>query len=90
MRFPRYHLAESTVRRILNVASDISTRHLPTPPPAIPDATKQGQALDVAIAAPTQQVPAPEGVEADVALENMSGGSAADAITSTSIMDALQ
>lgn len=87
MRFPKYHLAESVVNRILNVAERVESIPTPSAPPQIPNASKQGQAIDQAIAQPPAAAPAPPGVEEVVAIENMGGGSAADAITASAIMD---
>ena len=90
MRFPKYHLATSVVNRIMNVANRVQAMPVPDKAPNIPNPTAQGQALDKALATPPQPVPAPAGSEEVVAMENMQGGNAADAISASGIMDAMQ
>lgn len=87
MRFPKYHLATSVVNRIMQVANRVERMPVPSAPPVLPNVTQQGMALDNALATPPQSTPAPAGSDELVMLENMAGGSAADAITSSAIMD---
>ena len=87
MRFPKYHLATSVVNRILNVANRVQAMPLPTQAPQVPDASRQGQAIDNQLATPPASAQAPPGTEEMVAIENMGGGSAADAVTASAIMD---
>ena len=89
MRFPKYHLATSVVNRIMNVAKQVQAMPVPTQAPQVPDSARQGQAIDQAIAQPPAAAAAPPGVDAVVAMENMGGGSAADAITESAILDEL-
>lgn len=87
MRFPKYHLATSVVNRIMQVADRVQRLPVPTAPPVLPNVAQQGMALDNALSSPPQSVPAPVGSEEAVMMENMAGGSAADAITGNAIMD---
>lgn len=66
IRFPRMHIAESALNRILNLRDELAEE---TPPPAAPaapvaaptapDPALQGIELDAALAAPTPPVDAP-------------------------------
>ena len=87
MRFPKYHLATSVVNRIMNVAKQVQAMPVPTQSPQVPQAQAQGQAIDQQLATPPAAAEAPQGSDEAVALENMGGGSAADAVTASAIMD---
>lgn len=90
MRFPKYHLATSVVNRIMNVANRVQAMPVPDAAPMMPNPARQGAALDQALNTPPQPVPAPVGSDELVAMENTQGGSAADAIGASAIMDAMQ
>jgi len=74
IRFPRLHIAESVVNRILNAADELETRaearqaapfaHVPP----VPDPSMQGAALDAALATPPADMP-PVSDETEAALE---------------------
>lgn len=63
IRFPRMHVAESVVNRILNTAESLQRSQIGfsvpprTPEPAVPDTVKQGVELDAALAQPTPALP---------------------------------
>lgn len=90
MRFPRYHIASSVVNRILDINDQVASQPAETEPPNVPNPSQQGQQLDQALATPPQAVPAPVGSEEAVATEAMQGGSAADAVASLGVLDAMQ
>lgn len=87
MRFPRVHIATSVVNRIMNMDETLAVT--PTTPPEMPNVSQQGQDIDKALSTPVAPLDAPEGVEMDVVNANMSGESAADAVKSAGIVDAL-
>ncbi len=90
MRFPRMHIAQSVTNRILNLAEGIEQQNpgvsLRVPPTLN---TPQGQALDQALSQPINAVPVPVGTDAAIAGEAVSGGTAADAVASAGVLDAL-
>ena len=65
IRFPRMHIAESVVNRILNAADDIQTTEMA--PPNIPqmpgNVAQQGAAIDQATHAPVGDVAPIEAIE---------------------------
>lgn len=79
IHFPRLHIAQSTVNRILNVANgmqrDQARQVPPAIPPAVPDATAQGAALDQALQTPPAVTAPPEGAEGDMAAAALTGDS---------------
>lgn len=81
MKFPRYHIAESVVNRILNAHDDIEAgerarteQRALTPTP--PDPTLQGAELDVRLAQP----PAPAAPDASALASTAQGGTALDGL----------
>lgn len=55
IRFPKMHIAQSVVNRILNVADGIQPSPTPAPPPAAPDPAQvavQGAAIDYKLHSP--------------------------------------
>lgn len=87
MRFPRIHLATSTVNRIMNLTRDMKVT--PTSPPLLPAVAVQGAQLDQALAQPVQAVPAPAGTDTDAIASTLEGGTAAEAVQTAGVMDAL-
>lgn len=77
IRFPKMHIAQSVVNRIMNVADDLEmaqnkpAMHVP----AMPDATAQGAALDEALATPPAGVTPPEGAESGMLSAAIAGDS---------------
>jgi len=67
-RYPRLHVAESTVNRILNVAAQVPQPVSVTVPPAMPDVALQGAELDAKMKAPP--APAAMPAEADGAVQS--------------------
>jgi hypothetical protein len=65
IRFPKMHIAQSVVNRILNAHDELEASMPtlapePTPAPHVPDPTLEGAELDLALDAPAAPV---EGVE---------------------------
>lgn len=82
MRFPRMHIAESTINRILNVAAGVeAARARATLPPALPDTAAQGAALDNAMSAPPPPVDLPPGGEDALVQASLEGGDLVTAVT---------
>lgn len=58
IKFPRVHIAQSVVNRILNTRDELARSSqtpavaAPTPPPAVPDPTLEGAELDNNLAQP--------------------------------------
>lgn len=90
MRFPRFHLATSVVNRILNVADQVEQMPVASEPPPVPRTDQQSRNLDAQLATPPAAVPAPPGSQNQVLLEQQQGGTAADAVTSMSLLESLQ
>lgn len=65
IRFPKMHIAESVVNRILNLRDELPPVHrpMPTPTPNVPDPNVQGLQLDQALAQPTPPVDGGAGPE---------------------------
>ena len=64
IRFPRMHIAESVVNRILNVANDVQVpQNAPPSIPASPNLIQQGAQLDQALMAPVGDVAPVDNVE---------------------------
>lgn len=58
MRFPRLHIAESVVNRILNVSESLQDQQPTTVPPVLPDPNVAGAAIDEALGTPQPELPA--------------------------------
>ena len=67
MRFPRVHIAESVINRILDAAEGIETNPILRPPPPMPDVQAQSDALDEALQTPPQPTGMPAGGEGALA-----------------------
>lgn len=63
IKFPKLHIAQSVMNRILNLQDELEAGEAEpvsaVSPPSIPEATGAGQALDVALAKPVENVSAP-------------------------------
>ena len=59
INFPRMHIANSVVNRILNVADGLegAAPNAATPEPPVPDTFIEGEQLDAALAAPVPALP---------------------------------
>lgn len=68
IKFPRMHVAESAVNRILNVSEELRPRSVPAPEPVdlpmpeprapvVPDASLSGIQLDESLGAQTPELP---------------------------------
>jgi hypothetical protein len=63
-KFPRIHIAESVVNRILNINDTLQAGKemegiqgsMPDAPPSVPDPTLEGGAINMALAKPTEPV----------------------------------
>jgi hypothetical protein len=78
IRFPKMHIAESVVNRILNVADGLpSGASAPTPPPYSPNPALEGARLNEALAQPVGEMPpiqqAPEVATGKPALDTLIG-----------------
>lgn len=90
MRFPRFHLATSVVNRILNVADQVQQMPVASEPPPVPATGQTSRKLDAALQTPPTPVPAPQGSQNQVMLEQAQGGTAAEAVSTMSLLDSLQ
>lgn len=89
IKFPKVHIAQSVVNRILNVADDLDTeRSAPTiDVPTVPDPAMAGARLDQALSAPPPAIPPPDGAEGDMAAAAITGSSPMDAAVLKGIDD---
>lgn len=87
IRFPKMHIAQSVVNRILNVANDIDSTKQRTPPslPALPDVGTQGTKLDQALETPPAATSPPDGAEPAMLDAAIAGDSPMDAAVSQGI-----
>jgi hypothetical protein len=60
IRFPKMHIAKSTVNRILNVADEVEPPSIDIP--NVPTGDAQGLEIDAALAGDTPEVAAPPGL----------------------------
>ena len=87
IKFPKMHIAESVVNRILNAADDVAPAAPDEMPmePAVP--VPQGEALDAALATPPAEMPPlednPEGDTANALEPILHGGTALDGLLDT-------
>lgn len=89
IRFPRMHIASSVVNRIMNLAQSVPPAITPAAMPDVPDASKQGEQLDQALAQQPGPMAAPEDAEAVAAASALNGGSAAEALGTNGIIEEL-
>lgn len=71
IRFPKMHVAKSTVNRILNVADEINAGRMAAATidiPSLPSEDPKGKALDIATNTPVDPVAAPPGIGAEQVL----------------------
>lgn len=61
--FPKMHIAQSAINRIINTLSDGGQLSLPLTTPEVPQPGMMGQALDVALTTPPPASGAPPGTE---------------------------
>lgn len=67
IRFPKMHVAKSTVNRILNVADELDRQEITKPDisiPSLPQPDPSGDAIEVAVNTPPEPVSAPPGMNA--------------------------
>lgn len=58
LRFPKMHIADSVVNRILNASDEIEVAVAPAMPPSIPaDPAEQGAVIDEALQTPVAPMP---------------------------------
>ncbi len=89
IKFPKMHIAQSVVNRILNTAEDIqSNRRMQSAfsmaAPNVPDPTLEGAALDMKMAGDVPPVAAPaDPTQAAMAAEGVTGGDSMNAVTAS-------
>ncbi len=76
MRFPKMHIAESVVNRIMNAAGAIP----------MPNIAAQGAAIDAAVRAPAAAVAPPAGSEPAMLAASLEGDSAASEAVAAQIL----
>lgn len=72
MRFPKMHVAQSTVNRIINTARLVGQPQRPSEPPVLPNTAAEGARLNEALQtppAPAALPPGGEGAMAQAAIE---------------------
>jgi hypothetical protein len=62
IRFPKMHIAKSTVNRILNIADELEPVTIDTPSIPEGDTASKSLQIDAALASPTPEVAAPPGM----------------------------
>lgn len=62
--FPKIHIAQSVINRILNTMDDVGSMSMPAIEPSVPDPTIEGAAIDEKVNAPAAPVAAADGNEA--------------------------
>lgn len=84
LRFPRMHVAQSVVNRIINTAQGVQQNMLPPPSiPSMPDVAGQGAALDQAMQTPPQGAALPPGGEGAIVQSTLEGADMVPAIVDT-------
>lgn len=69
IRFPKMHVAKSTVNRILNVSDEIDRQIMPKldiDTPSLPAADPSGKSIEVAVNTPSEPVAAPPGIGPEI------------------------
>lgn len=90
IKFPRMHIAQSVVNRIINIANQVPQNSEPAPVellPNIPDPTAQGAAIDQAINTPPGQSAMPVGGENAIVAASLEGASPAEAVAVTGALN---
>jgi hypothetical protein len=90
LKFPRMHIAQSVVNRIINIANQVQPSSEPAPIdliPNVPDPTAQGAAIDAAISTPPGAAAMPPGGEDAMLAASLEGASPAEAVAVQGVID---
>lgn len=88
IRFPRMHIAQSVVNRILNTANQVQPSETIMPHlPDVPDPSEEGEAISAALATPPGDMHTPAGAEAAMLEAALSGTSPADALAIQGVIE---
>lgn len=89
IRFPRMHIAQSVVNRIINTANQVRPQQDLPPPhvPAVPDPGEQGEKIEDALSTSPGPMHSPAGAEAAMLEAALSGTSPASALAIQGVIE---